>query len=187
MSAGTYPLAMGHLREQFPIFDELWNRIEYHIQMCDRQIKRFSKRALFVRYTLPLLTAFASGFAGALAGIQGVAGRDSGIPVDHRWISYVVAIASFAATIISAANSAMRPALQYGHYVRYINKFWKAHFELETDAEQILLESNGNHDKLSRRMHDIVMRHSDALDKLIEMFSEESVSNIGVPTVEKPT
>jgi hypothetical protein len=168
-------LTVRYLREEFWIFDELWKRIDHHIEICEKQIKWFSKWALFNRYTLPLLTAFASGAAGFLAGIQNTA--DTGA----FKVSVVVAAASFLATIISALNAAMRPALQYGHYVRFINRFWTQRILLEVEAEQAFLSAAGN-DALWQKMHDVVTHRSQELDQVIEDFSEESVSNIGIPT-----
>jgi hypothetical protein len=172
-------LTVKYLREEFWIFDELWKRIQHHIDICENQIKWFSRWALFNRYTLPLLTAFASGAAGILAGMQGTAGR---------WparVSAIVAIASFCATIVSALNAAMRPALQYGHYVRFINRFWTQRVKLEIEAEQAFLTANGNEDLLWSNMHEVVTQRSEELDRTIEAFGEESVSNIGVPITEK--
>jgi hypothetical protein len=166
-------LTVKYLREEFWIFDELWKRIDHHIAICENQIKWFSKWALFNRYTLPLLTAFASGAAGILAGIKSTG------PGAFR-VSIVVAVASFLATIISALNSAMRPALQYGHYVRFINRFWTQRILLEIEAEQAFL-SAGN-DEVWKKMHEVVEHRNLELDKTIEDFSEESVSNIGIPT-----
>src|SRR5215475_6485672 len=174
----TISLTIDYLREEFWIFNEVWKRIDHHIRLCEGQIKWFSKWALFNRYTLPLLTAVASGLAGVLAGTQSKGSAPFVVPV-------VVAVASFLATILSALNAAMRPALQYGHYVRFINRFWKQRVLLEIEAEQAFLKARGDKNSLSQRMHDVVAHRSRELDKTIEDFSEESASNIGIPASDK--
>ena len=94
------------------------DRIDHHIQMSVQQIAKYGRWALRTRFILPLLSAFATGLATIAAGAQST---------DSRWATYIawsVAAASFVATVVSALNSAVRPSVQYAHYVRFINRFW---------------------------------------------------------------
>jgi hypothetical protein len=74
-----------------------------------------------------------TGLASVLAGAHG----------KQAWFSTnlpsIVALFTFIATIVSALNSAMRPILQYSHYVRYINKFWTQKTFLDLDLDTVVL------------------------------------------------
>jgi len=168
------------------LYNELLARIDHHINICERQISKFSRWALFIRYSLPILTAIASGIAGLLAGAygKGVASHEVAGPWLAR-AAFLVALVSFLASIISALNAAMKPAIQYGHYVRYINRFWTQRFALQSELEKTLLATGNDEHQLRERLWSIVSERSQALDKVIEAFSEESVSNIGIPPAEK--
>jgi len=58
------------------------------------------------------------------------------------FISYSMVAIALVTTLGSTLNSVMRPALQYGHYVRYINKFWGIRSKLDFDLEEVLISQD---------------------------------------------
>src|SRR5690348_9097753 len=84
----------------------------------------------------------------------GLHGKEALLP--PATVSIVVAVVSFVATMISALNAAMRPSLQYGHYVRFINRFWTERITLEIEAEGAFLAANGNNEILLQKMNQVV-------------------------------
>lgn len=68
--------------------------------------------------------------------------------------------------------------------MRYINKFWTQRIKLEIAAEEAFLSAGNDEDTLQHKMHKLAEERSQELDKIIETFSEESVSNIGIPIAE---
>ena len=163
---------------QNPLYKRVLGRIDHHIELAQGQIRKYGKWALFMRFVLPILTAISTGLASVLAGGGGATGRW------HMSLPIIVASVTFLATIVATLNSAMRPILQYGHYVRYINKFWQQKVLLEFELELVLLEG-GNPATMEASLHNRLTNRNREVAAIIESFSEESVSNVGLPLVEK--
>lgn len=150
------------------------DRIDHHIQMSVQQIAKYGRWALRTRFILPLLSAFATGLATIAAGAQSS---------DSRWATYIawsVAAASFVATVVSALNSAVRPSVQYAHYVRFINRFWRVKVQIGFDLEDALLHATSFSEAENLFQRRLVLRNAD-VENIIDNFSDASITNIGVP------
>jgi hypothetical protein len=174
------------------VYQVIFRRIEHHIEICKRQISWFGRWALFTRYSLPLLTAFATGIASFLAGAQNVGSNENQTGLSlSSWLtplSWSVAGASFIASCISALNAAMRPAIQYGHYVTYIVRFWKLKVLLDFDLERVLLPSEDPKDNRTseQKLVDALEKRNAEVEETIKSFSEGSISNIALPISAPP-
>jgi hypothetical protein len=157
------------------LYKTIYGRINHHIGICERQIDKYSRWALRTRYTLPLLTAVATFIASGLAGLK-IQGKVA------TSVAVTLAAVSFCAAIVSALNSAIRPAIQYGHYVRSINRFWKQRVLLEFDIQQVLISTQGQ-DAQSRdkQLIETLRVRNLEVERTIAGFSEESANNIGLP------
>lgn len=156
-----------------PLYEIIDSRITHHIRICERQIEKYSRWSLRTRWSLPLLTAISTFIASGLAGLN-VHGNA------EVWIPLTLAAVSFSATVISALNAAIRPAIQYGHYVRYINRFWKQRVLLEFDVEQVLICTKERHER-EKELIDTLRERNVEVERTIAGFSEESANNIGLP------
>jgi hypothetical protein len=150
------------------------DRIDHHIQMSVQQIAKYGRWALRTRFILPLLSTIATGLASIAAGAQG-----AGHPM-MKYIAWFVAGASFVATVFSALNSAVRPSVQYAHYVRFINRFWHVKVGIGFDLEEILLHATSFSDAENSFQKCLIQRNKE-MEDIIVNFSDASITNIGVP------
>jgi hypothetical protein len=149
-------------------------RIDHHIYLSVQQIAKYGRWAMRTRFILPLLSAFATGLATIAAGAQST---------DNPMATYVawcVAAASFVATVVSALNSAVRPSVQYAHYVRFINRFWHVKVQIGFDLEDALLHATNFSEAENLFQRRLVSRNTD-VENIIDNFSDASITNIGVP------
>jgi hypothetical protein len=147
-------------------------RIDHHIKISNEQITRYGRWALRIRYLLPFLSALATGFATFTAGFQ----RND----LTRWLAWAVAALSFVATVVSALNSAIRPSVQYAHYVRYINRFWHVKMEIEFDLDDVALQAS-NLIEAERELCKRLLKRNEEVEDIINTFSDASITNIGIP------
>ena len=144
------------------IFKGLDSRLQYHIGLCQLQIKTYRKMARFARYALPAGAVIVSVLAAPNAFSQG------------KRIGMVVFVVSAALSILSTLNSVARPLQKYFHHVRYINKFW----QLRTDMVVCIVEaSDSSTDATQERLlYQMLKQYSLAVDQLIQQFSADSYS-----------
>jgi hypothetical protein len=123
-----------------------------------------------------------------VAGAQNVGFDQADPPTWVSRLSWSVAGASFLASCISALNAAMRPALQYGHYVTYIVRFWRSRVLLDFDLERVLLQCHDPKDNRTTDQYlmDALEKRNSEVEDTIKSFSEGSVSNIALPISERP-
>jgi hypothetical protein len=128
--------------------------------------------ALRIRYLLPFLSAVATGFATFTAGFQDTPWTS--------WLAWAVAGLSFVATVVSALNSAIHPAVQYAHYVRYINRFWHVKMEIEFDLDDVALRAS-DLIEAERELCQRLLKRNEEVEDIINTFSDASITNIGIP------